>query len=409
MKGFVTKTPIKADASGNVPTTINLLKAGSWNTPWHGDFELTGEDLEEMVANFAEGVGLVAEDETKAPLNYGHMMADKAAGWIKRIRVEAVNGTAALMGDVEWTPAAVQAIKDKEWSYLSPEFNPRGYPWEDPEQEFTFVDNVLTGAALTNIPLFKKLKPITASRVPPKRAVKASRGSDESDKRNQGEQMNVEDLRAKEVKDLTDEQKQFLEDNKSELTDDERAKFGLEDKPAETQTPAETQAPQETEAPTETPAPAGDGKPVEASAIAGRVSELEKQLKASRDENEALRVKIETKEVHEFLDARIKAGQIKQDSKDSWSKTLLASRGDARTALETQLEGLPVNASIGKELGDAGADVNVQASQELHTAVVAKLSASREAGKHQSYAAAQKEVLASDTALAARVKEEEEA
>ena len=97
------------------------------------------------------------------------MMADKAAGWIKRIRVEAVNGTAALMGDVEWTPAAVQAIKDGEWRYLSPEFNPRGYPWEDPEQEFTFVDNVLTGAALTNIPLFKKLKPITASRIPPGR------------------------------------------------------------------------------------------------------------------------------------------------------------------------------------------------------------------------------------------------
>ena len=169
MKGFVTKTPIKADSNGQVPSTINLLKAGTWNTPWHGDFELTGEDLEEMVANFAEGVGLVAEDETKAPLNYGHMMADKAAGWIKRIRVEAVNGTAALMGDVEWTPAAVQAIKDGEWRYLSPEFNPRGYPWEDPEQEFTFVDNVLTGAALTNIPLFKKLKPITASRIPPGR------------------------------------------------------------------------------------------------------------------------------------------------------------------------------------------------------------------------------------------------
>ena len=39
--------------------------------------------------------------------------------------------------------------------------------------------------------------------------------------------MNVEDLRAKGVKDLNDEQKQFLAEHKSELTDDERAKFGL--------------------------------------------------------------------------------------------------------------------------------------------------------------------------------------
>ncbi|OLT47776.1 hypothetical protein BJF87_21410 [Gordonia sp. CNJ-863] len=404
MRSFVTKAPIKADQNGNAPTTINLLKAGTWNTPWHGDFELTGEDLEEMVSHFSEGVGLVAEDQPRAPVNEGHNMGGKASGWITRLYVDAVNGTAALMGDVQWTPAAVQAIKDREWSYISPEFNPRGYPWEDPEQEFTFVDNVLTGAALTNIPLFKKLKPITASRVPPSKAVKASQGSDESDKHNQGERMNVEDLRTKEVKDLNDEQKQFLSDNKSELTDDERAKFGLEDKPAETAAP-ETQAPE-----TQAPAPSGDDpSKIEASAIAGRVTELEKQLKASRDENEALRTKIETKEVDAFLEARVKAGQIKRDAKDSWSKTLLASRGDARTALETQLAALPANENIGKELGDAGTDAKIEASQELHNQVTAKLQASREAGKQLSYAAARKEILASDTALAERVKEEEEA
>lgn len=407
MNGFVTKVKIKADRNGEAPTTINLLKAGTWNTPWHGDFELTGEDLNEMAKNFGEGVGLVVEDSVKAPVNYGHMMADKAAGWIKRVYVSAVDGTAALLGDVEWTPAAEQAIKDGEWAYLSPEFNPRGCPWEDPEQEFTFVDNVLTGAALTNIPLFKKLQPITASRVPPTKAVKASRGSEESDKSNQGERMNVEELRAKEVKDLTDEEKQFLVDNKAELTEDERKALGVEDAPVETQAPApaETPAPVETEA----PAPAGDGGPIEASAIAGRVSELEKQLKASREEADALRTKIDTKEVNEFLNARIAAGQIKQDQRESWANTLLASRGDARKALETQLEALPANEAIGKEVGDAGRDAKVEASKELHQKVVEKIAASREAGKVQTYYQAQKEILASDTALADRVKEEEEA
>lgn len=206
MKGFVTKAPIKADKNGNVPTTINLLKAGSWNTPWHGDFELTGDDLEEMAGHFGEGIGLVDEDEKQAPLNYGDLAGDKAAGWMKRLYVQAVNGTAALLADVEWTPAAVQAIKDGEWKYISPEFNPRGWPWEDPEQEFTFVDNVLTGAALTNIPLFKKLKPIRASRIPPFTAVTASQPGG-GDKHNQGEPMKLEDILAKQVSERTEEEK----------------------------------------------------------------------------------------------------------------------------------------------------------------------------------------------------------
>lgn len=413
MNGFVTKVKIKADRNGEAPTTINLLKAGTWNTPWHGDFELTGEDLNEMVKNFDEGVGLVVEDNVKAPVNYGHLMADKAAGWIKHVYVSAVDGSAALLGDVEWTPAAEQAIKDGEWAFISPEFNPRGCPWEDPEQEFTFVDNVLTGAALTNIPLFKKLQPITASRIPPTKAVKASRGSEASDKSNQGEQMNVEDLRTKEVKDLTDEEKQFLVDNKAELTDDERTKFEIVDEDAaQAAADAEAKAKADKEAADvataeEARQAAEAGKGIEASAIAGRVTELEAQLKASREESEALRTKIDTKEVNEFLDARVKAGQIKQDQRESWANTLLASRGDARAALETQLQALPANEAIGKEAGDAGRDLSVHASKELHQKVVEKISASREAGKVQTYYQAQKEVLASDTALAARVKEEE--
>lgn len=396
MNGFVNKVKIKADRNGEAPTTINLLKAGKWTTPYHGDFELTEDDLNEMATNFVNGVGLVVEDEVKAPINYGHFAEDKASGWIKRVHVKVVNGTAALFGDVEWTPAAQQAIKDGEWAYISPEFNPKGRPWEDPEQEYSFVNNVLTGAALTNIPLFKKLKPITASRIPPSKAVNASRGSDESDNSNQGERMNVEELRAKEVKDLTDEEKQFLIEHKEELTEEERKALGIEDENTEEETD-------------KTEASEGKTDKVEASAIAGRVTELEQQLKASREENESLRVKIDTKEVNEFLDARIAAGQIKQDQQESWAKTLLASRGDARKALETQLQALPVNEEIGKELGDTGRDAQVQASRELHQKVVEKIAASREAGKVQTYYQAQKEILASDTALAARVKEEEDA
>lgn len=402
MKGFVTKTPIKADANGNAPSTINLLKAGTWNTPWHGDFELTGVDLEEMATHFGEGVGLVVEAETKAPVNYGPMMGDKAAGWIKRVYVQAVDGTSALLGDVEWTPAAEQAIKDGEWRYLSPEFNPRGYPWEDPEQEFTFGDNVLTGAALTNIPLFKKLQPITASRIPPGKAVKASQPVKSDNSNLKGERMNVADLRSKEVKDLTDEEKQFLSDNKDQLTDDERTKFGL------VEAPAPEPQPEPQPEPTPEPAPAGDGTPVEASALKGEVSELRAQLKASRDETEALRTKIETKEIDEFLEARIKAGQIKRDQRGDWATTLLASRGAARTALETQLKELPANENIGKELGDSGADVKLKASEQLDKEVRKIMADARATGTSLKYSEARARVLDDNETLKSQLAEEEQ-
>lgn len=86
---------------------------------------------------------------------------------------------------------------------------------------------------------------------------------------------------------------------------------------------------------------------------------------------------------------------------------MLASRGDARTALETELSELPANEAIGKELGDAGKEVQVEASRELHTKVTEAIRASAEKGQHLTYYQGEKQTLASDTALAARVKEEE--
>ena len=395
MRGFVTKTAIKADSTGAVPTSINLLKSGSWNTPCHGDFELSGDDLKKMASNFDEGVGLVLEAETKAPVNYAHMAHDKAAGWIKRLYVSAESGDAALMADVEWTPAAEQAIRDGEWKYISPEFNPRGYPWEDPEQEFTFVDNVLTGAALTNIPLFKKLKPITASRVPPGK-VRASVTAEEADKRNQGDAMDVATLRAKEVADLTEEEKTFLTEHQAELTADELTKFGIE---AETQAPAT----QDEEEPTPAPAPAAEPTKIEASAAVTAVQQENAQLKASIA---ALEDKIDSKEIGEFLTARVKAGQIKSGEVAHWTGVLKASRGDSRTQLQAGLERLPVDETLGKELGDEGAAATTGAVDELDREVRKVMASAAEGGKRVAYYSAQQQVLEANPALATRVNNE---
>ncbi|WP_192378803.1 phage protease [Rhodococcus rhodochrous] len=402
MKGFVTKTSIKADSQGNVPTTINLLKAGSWNTVWHGDFELTGTDLEEMVANFDEGVGLVEEDNKQAPVNYGHAMGDKAAGWMKRLYTQAVNGTIGLFADVEWTPAAEQAIKDGEWKYLSPEFNPRGFPWEDPEQEFAFVDNVLTGAALTNIPLFKKLKPITASRIPTKRVKADAQGG--GDKQDKGDSMKLEDIRAKQVADLTEEEKTFLSEHKAELTDEERKTFGLEEGTTETtETTEATETTEQTEDTTDT-----TQTNVQASAITGITDEEIAQLRADAQAGREAKAELERKKAEEFVQARISAGQIKSGEKDNTVKVLLASKGEQRTALETLLAGLPKNEQLGKEVGDVGQQVSVEASTELDKRVRKIMADARAAGNTIAYSAARKQVLDADATLKQQLEEEEQ-
>jgi Mu-like prophage I protein len=148
---------IEADAQGSyaVPARIHLMSAGKWQTPYHGNFEMTPGDLSQMVANFNDGVGLVDESK-RAPINYGHDQGGKAAGWINNLALEGDE----LWGDIEWTPAARQAMIDGEWRYISPEWNPRSVPWQNPQVDGEEVDNVFNGAALTNIPLFTKLKPL---------------------------------------------------------------------------------------------------------------------------------------------------------------------------------------------------------------------------------------------------------
>ncbi|OCC19456.1 hypothetical protein AS590_26040 [Prescottella equi] len=398
-KGFHNLVKIKADSTGQAPKTIELLRTGEWHTPWHGDFEITKQDLQQFAANVQTGVGLVADDP-KVPLNYGHASYDKAAGWISHVHVS--DDGEALLGDPDWTPAAEEAIKGGEWKYISPEFNPRDWPWEDPEEEYHFVNNVLTGAALTNIPLFKKLKPITASRIKPEKAISASAAGD-GDKQNQGEPMDLKEIRAKQVADLTEEEKTFLSENKADLTTDELKTFGLEEAPADApETPEAVESPEE-------PAAEAAAAPIEASATIVSISASELAgLKASAARADEFANKLASKEAEEIVDRSIKAGQIKSGDKTRWTKQLLASRGDDRKELEALLAGLPKNEIDGKEIGDQGAAVTASASAELHAQTTAMIKASADKGSVLPYSQARKDILAADAELKQRIKDEEE-
>ncbi|NQD39979.1 phage protease [Glutamicibacter halophytocola] len=409
IQALITKVEIKADAQGNAPSAIELLRTGDWHTPWHGDFEITIADLHEFAANFAKGIGLVEADK-RAPINYAHEAWNKAAGWITSLAVD--EEREALVASVEWTPEGAQGLKDKEWAYISPEFNPRGCPWsdaegtDDPDGVPVFVNNVLSGAALTNIPLFKKLKPITASRLPNK-PVKADATGD-SEKRNQGEEMKLEDIRAKAAADLTDEEKAFLEEHKSELTADELKTLGMEEDPAPVDDPEpnEEEDPEGEEDPTDDPTPTD---PVEASTkgvVSISASELA-SLKASAARADQLAADIDREKVTNLISASVKAGQIKSGEKNKAIELVLASSGKQRTQLEAFIKGLPVNASLGKELGDTGAETLVSAQAEVDKRVRKVQADARDAGKSISYAQARKQVLADDENLKTQLEEEQ--
>lgn len=331
MKGFVNQVKISADANGNVPDVIELLQTGHWETPWHGEFEITTEDLYEFAAHFSEGIGLVASDK-QAPINYGHFQSGEAAGWITSVEVS--QDGHSLLGHVDWTDEAREAIKAKKWKYISPEFNPRSWPWEDPEEEYRFVKNVIDGAALTNIPLFKKLKPITASRLP-------NRGMTADKQPNEGEHdMNIADILAKAAADRTDEEKAYLDEHKDELTEEQSTQLADEAKPADP-------APKEGEG--------DDPKPGGVTASVNAITETElAQLRADAQAGREAKAELEKTRATALVKEHITAGRIKSDQLNSTVNMLLASKGDARTTLETFLGNLPGNPLMASEEGHGG-------------------------------------------------------
>lgn len=368
---------IEADTAGNAPKKINLMREGHWHTPWHGAFEMTGTDLADMIIHFEEGIGLVAGETKRAPLNYGHDRGGKAAGWITKLYLEADG--AELWGDVDWTPEGERAVKEGEYAYISPEWNPRGWAWEDPEEEGKFVENVFTGAALTNIPLFKDLKPVMASA-----------GTGEGKQTKNGGAMDLEQVRAKKLEELSDDEKTFLSEHKAELTDEERTTFELEAEPAE---PAEPTEPVEPTEPTE---------PVQASAKAG-ISDAElTQLRADAAAGREAREELTRSRMEASADAAVSRGAIKSDQKDKLVDMLVKASAEQRAAIQEFVKALPDNSLLAGELGSGDAG-SASAQDELATR---SANAVKESAGKLSYADAMKGILASDSGLRLRVEAE---
>lgn len=360
-KAIVMTHVLKASADGCLPTTIEIAKTGYWETPWHGDFSLTTDDFDQAVANFQAGVYRVNGTEPLAG-TLDHLGGESPAAF-RITDVYRVDDT--LMATVTWTELGKEKLARDEYRYISFEFCTRNNPMPNPENVNDMFVNVVTGATLTNDPLFKKLKPVMAS----------ARSGDS----NQGDDMNLAEIRAKALEDLTAEEKAFLEEHKAELTDEERTKFELTAE--ETDEKKETREKREKEAADKKAADEAATKEkadkeaadkaeadkLEASTkgmtaaqkaefvkLQASVKALEADAQAGREAKKELLKNQLTASVKEH----ISRGAIKSDQLDAGVELLMASSEGDRTKLMSFIAALPDNQLLASAQGQGGDDVD---------------------------------------------------
>lgn len=219
-----------SEADKTLPEMIHVAPLGKWDHPVYGEFEVTRDTVREFVQNFNDGIR-----KPKLPITAGHDSFEehKAIGWMIELQ-EGVNG---LYAKVEWTPDGQDLLLKGSFKYFSPEWFTT---YTDPANGKEY-GHVLIGGALTNKPFFRELENIVAF----SEHFIYSKFNETI--------MDLAVIRAKELADLTAEEKEFLVANVAELTDEEKAKFEIEveeeeGETKEEETEAETEAETEVEA-----------------------------------------------------------------------------------------------------------------------------------------------------------------
>ncbi|MEK7994722.1 MAG: phage protease [Planctomycetota bacterium] len=205
-------------SSAAVPEEIHIVPTGKWDHPVYGEMEITAADITEFVQNFARNVRL------DIPITAGHdngMSGGElpAVGWFTEL---IDRGDAGLYGLTKWTEEGKQLLTDGSFKYFSPEFYEQ---YSDPETGVKY-GHVLVGGALTNKPYFKELDPVATFSEP----ALMSEFDNQS--------MKLKDILAKKPNELSETEKTFLKEHKSELTTEQATAFSDvigESAPAETE------------------------------------------------------------------------------------------------------------------------------------------------------------------------------
>lgn len=183
-ESFRTVLTIKADENGNLPTRIQILPVGIWDSPTHGMFSLTPSDLQEFIDNFDSGKYRAGDS---LPIDLGHgntATGDEAAAWITKLELvltpqslaeakllaptdddddpydldDQYTRDSGVWASVEWTPLGAEKVKNKQYKYFSPEFCPVYMDGNNGDM----AANVLIGGGLVNRPFFRNMTPVVA-------------------------------------------------------------------------------------------------------------------------------------------------------------------------------------------------------------------------------------------------------
>jgi len=166
MKHFRT-TPIKL-AEGNpvegISSQVQLMRTCTFFHKQYGKVDITRQLFDEMIENHKNNVRGI-----EVMIDYSHDSEREAAGWIKDLHVREVQLAEGneelgiepkiehqLWADVDWTPKGTKTLSDKEFAYLSADFDP---DYKDNENPTHSVGAVLLGAGLTNRPVIKRMNP----------------------------------------------------------------------------------------------------------------------------------------------------------------------------------------------------------------------------------------------------------
>lgn len=147
-----------------IPTRVQLMRTGTFYDKRYGKVQVEKLHFETMIKNFNEQVRGI-----ELMIDYKHDSDAEAAGWIKGLDIveaqlsegnpeEGIDPIveSQLWADIDWTPAGAKKLADREFAYLSADFDPNYKDNENPEVSF---GHVLLGAALTNRPVIKRMSP----------------------------------------------------------------------------------------------------------------------------------------------------------------------------------------------------------------------------------------------------------
>lgn len=336
-----TFTEIKAADTANMPVEVEILREGSWDGPNHPKFDITAQDIDEYAQNFNAGLrkGVPIDIEHRTSKKYG----EDAAGWIQEVFATTLeNGKRALMGKPEWNGLGTELVGDKRFRFVSAEFIPRSLgAYADPEGKGKFR-NVLKALTITNNPLMKDLKPLTAT------AGSTDAGGDGASSEfmnniiyaDEGvKSVTLDEIRKKAPDAVTADDKVVLEQHKTELSLAERAAFGL-DVAVTPVKPEPVKAADGTVTVKASELAAMEAKMADLTIQAGEGVKAMAQLKASKTEAE--------------VEKHVARGAIKADDSTKWVDRLVkASESDYAMLTET-LDALPDNEKL--KAGEKGAD-----------------------------------------------------